>query len=81
MKNYKNAEKYYLEALEGAKKIGNKGIEGGSYIGLGDLYEKKGDKKKAREYYINAYNAYKAAGGKFGEEVVLRAMKRLDKSK
>jgi len=81
LKNYKNAEKYYLEALEGAKKIGNKGIEGGSYIGLGDLYEKKGDKKKAREYYINAYNAYKASGDKFGEEVVLRGIKRLDKSK
>ena len=81
LKDYKNAEKYYIEALEGAKKIGNKRVEAGAYSGLGYIYKKKGDKKKAKEYYTNAYNNYKAAGDKVNAEYTLKLIKKLNKSK
>jgi tetratricopeptide (TPR) repeat protein len=82
LKDYENAEKYYLELLEDAKKRGNKGMEAGAYNGLGGIYEekgdisvKKGDKEKtkeyymkAKEYYAEAYRAFKAEGGDEGRE-------------
>lgn len=72
LKDYKNAEKYYLEAIEGAKKIGNKRVEASAYGGLGYLYEKKRDKKKAKEYYTNAYNDYKTIGDELNTEYILK---------
>jgi tetratricopeptide (TPR) repeat protein len=65
LKDYENAEKYYLELLEDAKKRGNKGMEAGAYNGLGgiyeekgDIYKEKGDKDKAKEYYMKAKEYY-----------------------
>jgi tetratricopeptide (TPR) repeat protein len=77
LKDYENAEKYYSELLEDAKKMKDKGMEAGAYNGLGGVYEekgdisvKKGDKEKAKEYYTKAkeyytkaYKAFKAEGG------------------
>jgi tetratricopeptide (TPR) repeat protein len=71
--DYKNAIKYTLEALEGFKKIGDKHGEANSYRQLGYIY-KKVDKKKAKEYYMKAYELYKSIGAEKDAQNTLEAM-------
>ncbi|EEP60861.1 tetratricopeptide repeat protein [Sulfurihydrogenibium yellowstonense] len=92
MKDYKTAEKYFLEALNRAKKNEDKEGEANAYIALGDLYKDMGDKKRAKEYYQRAYKAFKALESletgnnrriQISNEAdeVLKKIKELDKSK
>ncbi|MBX0310825.1 MAG: tetratricopeptide repeat protein [Sulfurihydrogenibium sp.] len=81
MKDYKNAEKYLSEGLEGVKKVGDKFWEAYGYAYLAWLYKDKGDKKTAREYYTRAYNLFKSIGAELYALHVLNEMKKLDKSK
>jgi tetratricopeptide (TPR) repeat protein len=93
MKDYKTAEKYFLEALNRAKKNEDKEGEANAYIALGDLYKDMGDKKRAKEYYQHAYKALKSFEDsplindklrfQISEEAneVLKKIKELDKSK
>jgi hypothetical protein len=62
MKDYKKAEKYLLEGLEGVKKVGDKYWEATAYANLSLLYKNQGNKTKAEEYFIRAYQLYKAIG-------------------
>ncbi|MBS1598325.1 MAG: tetratricopeptide repeat protein [Bacteroidetes bacterium] len=52
MKEYDKAEKYYLESLEGAKKLGREQLFV-SYVPLGKLYIQTKQYRKAR-FYLNA---------------------------
>jgi len=92
MKDYKNAEKYILEALNRAKKNEDEEGEVYSYIALGDLYKDMGDKKRAKEYYQLAYKAFKSLEDSAlpnnkriqvsnEADEVLKKIKELDKSK
>jgi len=93
MKDYKNAEKYILEALGYAKKDEDKEGEAEACIALGDLYKDMGDKKRVKEYYQRAYKAYKSLedSGLINDKEriqveenaqnVLKKIKELDKSK
>jgi len=58
MKDYENAEKYLLEAIEGFKKLGDKKMEAESCKHLADLYVDKGDEQKAQEYYERIRDIY-----------------------
>ena len=80
MKNYENAEKYLFEGLEGVKKVGDKSWEATGYVYLGRLYEDKGEKKTAREYFNSAYNLYKSIGVEGKTQKVLENIQELDKS-
>ncbi len=93
MKDYKNAEKYILEALNRAKKNEDEEGEADAYIALGDLYKDMGDKKRAKEYYQRAYKTLKSLAELPGLRIeisnqildeadeVLKKIKELDKSK
>jgi tetratricopeptide (TPR) repeat protein len=92
MKDYKNAEKYILEAINRAKKNEDKEEEADAYVALGDLYKDMGDKKRAKEYYQRAYKALKSLedSGLINDkkriqvsdeaDEVLKKIKELDKS-
>jgi tetratricopeptide (TPR) repeat protein len=62
MKDYKKAEKYLLEGLDGVKKVGDKYWEATAYANLSLLYKNQGNKAKAEEYFIRAYQLYKSIG-------------------
>ena len=92
MKDYKNAEKYILEALNRAKKNEDEEGEADAYIALGDLYKDMGDKKRAKEYHQRAYKTLKSLENsalpnnkriQVSDEAdeVLKKIKELDKSK
>jgi tetratricopeptide (TPR) repeat protein len=71
MKDYTNAEKHLLEAIEYGKKekFNEEGLAN-AYKDLGDVYKNKGDKKKAKEYYQLAYNLYDSIGqGDLAEQI------------
>ncbi|MBX0311026.1 MAG: tetratricopeptide repeat protein [Sulfurihydrogenibium sp.] len=71
MKDYTNAEKYLLEAIEyGKKEKFNEEEMANAYKDLGDVYKNKGDKKKAKEYYQRAYDIYNSIGqGDLAEQI------------
>jgi tetratricopeptide (TPR) repeat protein len=79
--NYKMAEKYLFEGLEGVKKAGNKEWEAVGYTYLGWLYRDKGDYKTARDYYTQAYDLFKSIGAEGDAQSVLNELRELDKSK
>jgi tetratricopeptide (TPR) repeat protein len=80
IKDYKNAEKYLLEGLEGVKKIGDKYWEATGCRYLGWLYKDKGDRKKAEECYNHAYNLYVSIGSEKDAQDVLNEKQSLDVS-
>ncbi|HBT98458.1 MAG TPA: tetratricopeptide repeat protein [Sulfurihydrogenibium sp.] len=80
MKDYKNAEKYLSEGLEGVKRAGDEYFEAKGYSYFGDLYRDKGDKETARDYYTRAYNLFKSIGAEKNAKDVLNEAKKLDKS-
>jgi tetratricopeptide (TPR) repeat protein len=89
MKDFKNAEKYLFESLEGYRKWGDQEGEASVCWSLGDLYRDKGDKKTAKKYYLCAYNIYSSipVGVHRVEEMaekaeaVLKEIKKLEKTK
>ena len=50
----KKAEEHFNRAIEVAKEIGAKGVQGEAYMGLGRLYKAKGRSDKARDSFIAA---------------------------
>jgi tetratricopeptide (TPR) repeat protein len=70
MKDYTNAEKSLLEAIEYGKK-GESDEEGmaEAYMWLGDVYKVKGDKKRAKEYYQRAYNISETMPGDLADQI------------
>jgi tetratricopeptide (TPR) repeat protein len=81
MRDYKKAEKYILEGLEGVKKVGDKYWEATGYKYLGWLYEDKGDKKTAKDYLTRAYNLYKSIGAEGDAKKVLSDIRKLKKER
>jgi hypothetical protein len=81
MKDYKKAEKYLSEGLEGVKKVGDKYWEALGYCGFGLLYRDKGDKKTAKDYLTCAYNLYKSIGVEENAEEVLSEIQKLEEKK
>jgi len=79
MKDYKNAEKYLSEGLEGAKEVGDKYWEATGYQFLSWLYGYEGNIKKAKENDERAYNLFKSIGAEKDAQEVLKEMKNLDK--
>jgi tetratricopeptide (TPR) repeat protein len=73
-RDYKNAEKYLFEGLEGVKKVGDKYWIAKGYFYLGSFYEDKGDVKTAKEYYTRAYNLFKSIGAEGDAQYTLRKM-------
>lgn len=71
MKDYKKAEKYLLEGLEGVKKVGDKYWEATAYAHLSLLYKNQGNKAKAEEYFIRAYQLYKSIGAEESAKGIL----------
>jgi tetratricopeptide (TPR) repeat protein len=63
LKNVPSAAKKGLEhlnrAIEVAKEIGAKGIEGQAYLGLGRLHEIKGRSDQARDCFSKAIQIFK----------------------
>jgi hypothetical protein len=51
-----------LEGLEGVKKVGDKYWEATAYAHLSLLYKNQGNKAKAEEYFIRAYQLYISIG-------------------
>jgi tetratricopeptide (TPR) repeat protein len=72
MKDFKSAEKYLFEGLEGFKKLEDKGNSGdimgikeeeaNAYWYIGRLYKDKGDKNTARKYYERASDIFDSIG-------------------
>lgn len=52
------AEKHYNKAIEYAKEIGAKGVQGQAYLGIGNLYISGGKKDKAVECISNAIQLF-----------------------
>jgi hypothetical protein len=69
---------YAIEAAEGVKVSAG---EAYNYRLLGDYYKEKGDKKKAKHYYIQAYELYKYIGADAEAQDTLDEVKKLDKKK
>jgi tetratricopeptide (TPR) repeat protein len=69
---------YAIETAEGVK-IG--AGDAYNYRLLGDSYKEKGDKKKAKEYYMKAYELYKSIGADSEAQDTLDEIKKLDKKK
>lgn len=82
MKDYTNAEKYLLEAIEYGKK-GEPDEEGmaEAYMWLGDVYKNKGDKKRAREYYQRAYDISVSIRPGYLEDQVQERINKLNRSR
>jgi len=81
MKDYKKAEKYILEGLEGVRKVGDKYWEATGYQYLGLLYKDKGNKKTAKDYLTRAYNLYKSIGAEGKAKEVLSDIRKLEKKR
>jgi tetratricopeptide (TPR) repeat protein len=50
----KKAEEHFNEAIEVAKEIGAKGIQGQAYLNLGHLHKARGRSEKARDCFMEA---------------------------
>ncbi|GAQ94683.1 tetratricopeptide repeat-containing protein [Thermodesulfovibrio aggregans] len=74
-KNQKQAESYFLKALEIDREIANPQKIALDMETLGRFYKNTGDKKKAKEYFIRAIEVWKALGK---EEVVMKIEKELE---
>jgi tetratricopeptide (TPR) repeat protein len=78
MGDYENAEKYLFEGLEGFKRVGDEYWEARGYRYLGWLYEDKRSPRRAREYYIRAYDLFKFIGAERDAQEVLEEIKELE---
>jgi tetratricopeptide (TPR) repeat protein len=81
MKDYKKAEIYLLEGLDGVKKVGDKYWEASGYYYLGLLYKDKGDKKTAKDYLTSAYSLLKSLGAERDAMVTLFEIQALEKER
>lgn len=78
IKDFKNAEKYLLEALESFKKAKNKLGEAKTYRYLAMYYRERKDLEKAAEYYQKAYQILNSIGKKYDAEKILREIEELN---
>jgi class 3 adenylate cyclase/tetratricopeptide (TPR) repeat protein len=60
----RKAEAHFNRAIESAKEIGAKGIQGQAYLRLGQLHTEKGNKHKAMDYISSAIQLFEACEAK-----------------
>jgi tetratricopeptide (TPR) repeat protein len=54
----KKAERHFNKAIEAAREIGAKGIEGQTYLDLGKLHKAKGKSEQARDFLSRAIKIF-----------------------